>query len=110
MRASERAGATPTAVLPKALWASMAPSPVKHRSAFVEPLGQLDRVDDQVDAGLELTGGERNQSPAQPAGGARAGLVLDRHAQVALDDRREMGQVVGRVLRPSAGEAPFCGP
>ena len=60
---------------------------------ILEPLGQLDGGDDQVDAGLELAVGERDESSAQAAGGARAGLILDRHAQVALDDRREVGQV-----------------
>ena len=91
---SERASRpTPTAVLPNALWASMAPSPVKHRSALSSRCGQVDCGDDQVDAGLELAPAKATSPAAQTAGGARAGLVLDRHAQVAVDDRREMGQV-----------------
>ena len=36
----------------------------------LEPLGQLDRIDDELDAGLELAAGKSNESPAQPAGGA----------------------------------------
>ena len=71
----------------------MAPSPVKHRSAFSSRVRQIDCLDDQLDAGLELAAGEGDQSASQPAGGARAGQVLDRHAQVALDDRGEMGQI-----------------
>ena len=65
--------ATPTAVLPKALWASIAPSPVKHRSAFSSRSASLTALMISVDAGLELAAGESNQSPAQPAGGAEPG-------------------------------------
>ena len=83
-----------------------------------EPSFQLDRLDDEVDPRLEPPAGEGDQAAAEPAGGARAGEILDRDAQVALDDRREMSEVaverldhrgVGPFLRAVDGRAPRSG-
>ena len=75
-----------------------------------EPFAQVDGLDDEVDPRLEPARGEGDQPAAQSPRRARAGEVADRDAQVALDDRGEVGEVAVERLRPSPASAPFCGP
>ena len=85
--------ATPTAVLPKALCSSRAPSPVRQRSAPFRRSREVHRLDDEVDPFFQPAGGECDQAAAQAARGAGAGDVGDEDAQVARDDRREVREV-----------------
>ncbi len=107
---SERASRpTPTAVLPKALWSSSAPSPVRQRSAPSRRARQLDGLDHQVDPRLEPAAGEGDQAAAQAAGGAGA-------RDSRMETPRSRSTIAAKCARLAsssstiAGVAPFCGP
>ena len=71
----------------------MAPSPVRQRSACSSRDFEVDGLDHELDTRRQLAAGKRDQAAAETAGGARAGKVADRDAQVALDDRGEMREI-----------------
>ena len=108
---SDRASrATPTAVLPKALEPSIAPSAGQAEVGPSEPIGQADGLDHQRDARPERPAGERHQARPQAPRRARAGQVGDVDAEVARGRSGRSGRGCGRASRPDPGVAPFWGP
>ncbi len=75
---------------------------------MLEPVRQLDGLDDEIHSGLELAGGKGDESPPRPPAAPRPGLVLDCHAEVALTIAAKWARLLSSVSIIS-GEAPFVG-
>ena len=105
-RAMRARRATPTAVLPKALWPSIAPSAVRHKSACLSRDSRLTALITSSMPGDSLPPPNATRPPPRPPAAPEPGRSLDRHAQVALDDRSEMSEILVERL-DHLGRCPF---